>query len=118
MRARFLLRPFSMKDLEYRFRAILQPRMIRFDDARDALITNLTARISALRSRVQLTLAVLEAGSPLAVMERGFSMVLNSSTGKLVRSAADARPGDRLAIRPLTGKINAITEECYGEDQH
>ena len=110
-RARFLLHPFSIKDLEYRFRAILQPRLIRFDDAKEALVDNLSDRISGLRSRMELALAVLEAGSPHAVMERGFSVVVNRRTGRVIRRAEDAKAGDRLAIRPLKGTITAITEE-------
>jgi exodeoxyribonuclease VII large subunit len=115
-RYRLLLRPFSIEDLEYRFRAILQPRLVRFDDAKESLITNLSALVAELRRRLELVLAVLEAGSPLAVMERGFSLVTNSRTGKIVRYAEDAKPGDRLNIRPLKGKITAVTEECYGEN--
>jgi exodeoxyribonuclease VII large subunit len=114
-RARLLLRPFSTEDLEYRFRAILQPRLIRFDDAKEALINNLSAFVAERRGRLELALAVLEASSPLAAMERGFSMVTNARTGKIVKSFGDSRPGDRLEIRPLKGKIITITEECYGE---
>jgi exodeoxyribonuclease VII large subunit len=109
-KARLLLKPFSLDDLEYRFRAILQPRLIRFDDAREALIRALSDRVSAGRRRLELASATLEAGSPLSVMERGFSVVLNKRTGKIIRTAEDARPGDRLGIRPLTGMITAITE--------
>jgi exodeoxyribonuclease VII large subunit len=116
-KARLLLRPFGTEDLEYRFRAILQPRLIRLDDAKEALIDNLTALVADRRARLGMVRAVLSAGSPLAIMERGFSMVLNERTGKMVRHSGDARPGDRLKIRPLTGAITAITEECYGENQ-
>jgi exodeoxyribonuclease VII large subunit len=115
-KARLLLRPFSIADMEYRFRAILQPRLIRFDDAKEALLNNLNFLVNALRGRLELASAVLKAGSPLAVMERGFSMVLNAQTGKVVRYAENVSPGDRLIIRPLKGKITAITEECDGED--
>jgi exodeoxyribonuclease VII large subunit len=114
-RARLLLRPFGTEDLEYRFRALLQPRLIRLDDAKDALIDNLSAVVAGRRSRLEMAVAVLEAGSPLAVMERGFSMVTNTRTGAIVRNSGDARSGDRLEIRPLAGTITAITEECYGE---
>ncbi|MDR0289710.1 MAG: exodeoxyribonuclease VII large subunit [Treponema sp.] len=113
-RARLLLRPFGTEDLEYRFRAILQPRLIRLDDAKEALIENLSAIVAGRRSRLEMALAVLEAGSPLAVMERGFSVVTNARTGKIVKHSGDARPGDRLEIRPLAGNITAITEESYG----
>jgi exodeoxyribonuclease VII large subunit len=115
-RARLLLRPFSAEDLEYRFRAILQPRLIRFDDAKEALIANLAALVENRRKRLELAVTALEARSPLAIMERGFSMVINERTGAVVRKAGHARPGDRLKIRPLTGTLTAITEECYGEN--
>jgi exodeoxyribonuclease VII large subunit len=115
-KAQLLLRPFGAEELEYRFRAILQPRLIRLDDAKDALINNLSALVEGARSRVELALAVLEAGSPLAAMERGFSIVTNTRTGMMIRGSGDVRSGDRLCIRPLKGKITAITEECYGED--
>ncbi|MDR2717197.1 MAG: exodeoxyribonuclease VII large subunit [Treponema sp.] len=116
-KARLLLRPFRVEDLEYRFRAILQPRLIRLDDAKDALINNLSVFVAGRRRRLELALAVLEAGSPLAVMERGFSVVTNTRTGMIVRHSGDARPGDRLKIRPLKGTITAVTEECYGENR-
>jgi exodeoxyribonuclease VII large subunit len=115
-RARLLLRPFSVEDLEYRFRAILQPRLIRFDDAKEALIANLADLVEDRRKRLELAVTALEACSPLAIMERGFAMVLNARTGEVVRKSGDARPGDRLKIRPLTGTITAVTEECYGEN--
>jgi exodeoxyribonuclease VII large subunit len=115
-RARLLLRPFSAEDLEYRFRAILQPRLIRFDDAKEALVANLADLVEDRRKRLELAATALEARSPLAIMERGFSMVLNTRTGAVVRKSGDARPGDRLKIRPLTGTLTAITEECYGEN--
>jgi exodeoxyribonuclease VII large subunit len=115
-KARLFLRPFRAEDLEYRFRAILQPRLIRLDDAKEALINNLSALVSDRRKRVELALAVLEAGSPLSVMERGFSVVTNARTGRIVKHSGDARVGDRLEIRPLKGTITAVTEECYGEN--
>jgi exodeoxyribonuclease VII large subunit len=113
-KARLLLRPFNAEDLEYRFRTILQPRLIRFDDAKESLVNNLSGLVAGLRSRQETALAVLEALSPLSIMERGFSVVMHAATGKVVRSGDDARPGDRLKIRPLKGSITAVTEECNG----
>ena len=110
-KARLLLRPFSLVDLEYRFRAILQPRLVRFDDAKETLVRNLSDHVAALRRRLELAAMALEAGSPLAIMERGLSVVMNSTTGKLIRRAEDAQRGDHLIIRPLKGTITAITEE-------
>ncbi|MDR0600903.1 MAG: exodeoxyribonuclease VII large subunit, partial [Treponema sp.] len=111
-RARLLIRPFSLEDLEYRFRSILQPRLVRFDDAREGLVTALQGRVRELRRRLELMSASLEAASPLAVLERGFSVVTVKAGGKnrLVRRAADVRPGDSLVIRPREGIITAVAE--------
>jgi len=113
-KAKLLLRPFNTGDLEYRFRSILQPRLVRFDDAKENLVESMADLVAGLRKRHELALAVLEAGNPLAVMERGFSVVVNRRTGSVVRSGNDALAGDRLDIRPLHGTITAVTEECYG----
>jgi exodeoxyribonuclease VII large subunit len=107
---RLLAKPFRLDDLEYRFRAILQPRLVRFDDAKEALLIALSERIAELRQRLNLALRSLEAGSPQAILERGFSVVTNEKTGKLVRSAKDVQSGERLSIRPLEGIITATTE--------
>jgi exodeoxyribonuclease VII large subunit len=109
-RARLLIKPFSLEDLEYRFRAILQPRLVRFDDAKEGLLGALSGRIEELRRRMELALRGLEAGSPRAILERGFSLVVSGKTGKLVRRAAEVKAGDRLSIRPLEGIITAVTE--------
>jgi exonuclease VII large subunit len=44
-------------------------------------------------------------------MERGFSVVLNGRTGKVLRRAEETKPGDRLTIRPLEGIVVAETKE-------
>jgi len=110
-RARLLLKPFDLRDLEYRFRAILQPRLIRLDDAKDALISAISDRKENLRTRIALAVAVIGAASPLSAMERGFSVVTDSN-GKLVRDSNKVKKGERLFIQPLKGKINAIVESC------
>jgi exodeoxyribonuclease VII large subunit len=109
-RARLLLKPFDPQDLEYRFRSILQPRLVRFDDAKEALIKAVSDRSAQLRGRIELASAVMEAGSPLAAMERGFSVVTDSK-GKVIRNSANVKKGDMLSIRPLKGLIHAVVED-------
>jgi exodeoxyribonuclease VII large subunit len=115
-RARLLVKPFSLEDLEYRFRAILQPRLVRFDDAKEALLEALEKRIAALRRRLELALRGLEAGSPQAILDRGFSVVLHGKTGKAVRSFDEVKPGDPLIIRPRIGLITARTEGVHKQE--
>jgi exodeoxyribonuclease VII large subunit len=115
-RARLLVKPFSTEDLEYRFRAILQPRLVRFDDAKEALIEALGDRIADLRRRMELARRGLEAANPQAVLERGFSVVLHGKTGKAVRRFDEVKPGDPLIIRPREGLITARTEEIRKQE--
>ena len=109
-KTRLLLKVFDPHDLEFRFRSILQPRLIRLDDAKEDLIKAITEKHAFLRSRLELASAIVEAGSPLAAMERGFSVVTDSA-GKIVRNAAEVKKGDKLNIRPLKGEIIAVTED-------
>jgi exodeoxyribonuclease VII large subunit len=109
-RARLLAKPFGLEDLEYRFRAILQPRLIRLDDAKEGLLESLSGRLSDLRRRLELAAAVLEAGSPLAILERGFAVVTRETNGEVLRRAAQTAAGDRLRIRLMEGTVQARTE--------
>jgi exodeoxyribonuclease VII large subunit len=110
-RTRLLAKPFSPGDLEYRFRGILQPRLLRFDDAKEGLVEGLRDKTRELRRRLELTRAGLEAASPLAILERGFSVTTNRRTGKVLRRAGEIRAGDPLCIRLLEGRIAAVAEE-------
>jgi exodeoxyribonuclease VII large subunit len=113
-RIRLLARPFALADLEYRFRSILQPRLMRFDDAKDSLIENMEEKTTELRRRLDLARTGLEAASPLAILDRGYSVVMPLRGGKpgpAIRRAADVKPGDTLVIRPLEGIITAIAEK-------
>jgi exodeoxyribonuclease VII large subunit len=110
-RIRLLAKPFSLEDLEYRFRGILQPRLLRFDDAKEALVGGLQDKTGVLRRRLELVRAGLEAANPLAILGRGFSVTTSRRTGKVLRRAADVRAGDRLSIRLLEGRVAAAAEE-------
>ena len=113
-RIRLLAKPFAAEDLEYRFRSLLQPHLMRFDQARDSLLENMQERTMELRQRLNLARTGLEAASPLAALERGFSVVMplrNGNTGPAIRKASDVKPGDILVIRPMEGLITALAEK-------
>ena len=113
-RIRLMAKPFAAEDLEYRFRSILQPRLMRLDDARDTLLENIRERTTELRRRLDLARTGLEAASPLSVLERGFSIVMplrNGKSGPVIRRAEDVKPGEHLIIKPMEGTITALTEK-------
>jgi len=115
-RLRLLSRPFKAEDLEYRFQSILQPNLLRFDQARDALLENMQEKTMENRMRLTLAKTSLEAASPLAVLQRGFSLVSferDGVSGKAIRSAGEVKSGDRLIIRPLEGLITAEVQKIH-----
>ena len=116
-KARLLTKPFGAEDMEYRFRAILQPRLVRLDDAKEALFQSVRERVAKLRRRLERAALNLEAASPRSIMERGFSVVILERTGRVARDSADVQPGDRLIIRPLNGAITAIAETIERVEQ-
>ncbi|HEY3081873.1 MAG TPA: exodeoxyribonuclease VII large subunit [Chloroflexota bacterium] len=52
--------------------------------------------------------AQLAALSPQAVLDRGFAIVRHGRSGGVVRSAAEVRPGEQLAIRVADGAFDAL----------
>ena len=109
------IKPFNPQDLEYRFRTILQPVLVRFDDAKETLLANLSEKMDDLKHRLELAVISLEAGSPVKILERGYSVVTlvqdGKSEGKVVHNSHDVKKGDRLLIRPLEGLIHAEVED-------
>ncbi|WP_304223742.1 exodeoxyribonuclease VII large subunit [Gracilinema caldarium] len=109
-RAHLLLKPFAPEHLELRFRAILQPRLVRFDDAKETLLLAMKDRLAETKRRLELATNTLEGASPLAILERGYAVVLDEQSGKIIRRASDLEPGQLLQIRPMEGRFTARTE--------
>ena len=53
--------------------------------------------------------ATLQALSPLEVMARGYSVTFRRGDGHLVRSAADVKVGDAIAVRLLTAGCTTLS---------
>jgi exodeoxyribonuclease VII large subunit len=106
-KARLLIKPFSMDDLERRFRLILQPRLQRFDDANEMLLNGINELIKNRRTRLAFAKTKLESANPHIVLERGYSVVTVAATGKTLKKANEVHKGEELIIRPLEGEVRA-----------
>jgi exodeoxyribonuclease VII large subunit len=51
----------------------------------------------------------LHALSPLAILERGYALVFDAS-GKLLKDAKKAKPGDEISARLAKGTVNATVK--------
>lgn len=110
---RLLIRAFNADSLEIRFRAIQQPLLNRFDNAKQNLVKNMNERIKDLRVRIKNCTAVLESSSPEAIFKRGYSMV-RTKDGTVVRSASQVAQGELVEITPAEGHITAKVEKIDG----
>ncbi len=106
-RVRFLAKTFSPQEMEYRFRAILQPRLVLFDDVKEHLLDSFAERVTDARKRLELAKRTFEAADPNLILEKGYSIVTNTETKRIVRGAEDVETGDTLIIKPLKGEFKA-----------
>ena len=76
-------------------------------EAADQCIERLSrTTISARATQLQHASARLQALSPLAVLSRGYALVYGPD-GKLLRSAAETKPGDAIRARLASGSVDA-----------
>ena len=64
-------------------------------------------RLQQLNDRLLKSAAGLRLLSPQQVLERGYSITLDASTGRVIRTAADVEPGQSLTTRLAAGQIES-----------
>jgi exodeoxyribonuclease VII large subunit len=117
-RMRLLVNAFTPESMEMRFRSIEQPLLMRFDDAKVALLDNMKTLVDAYRLRIDNTVRDLVSANPKTILARGYAMVRNAETGRIIRSNRDTALGASIEIIPAEGKITANvtqTEERTNE---
>jgi exodeoxyribonuclease VII large subunit len=104
------LRFVSQRPCLARPREVVDTRRQRVDDLNDSLTTATAHALREARARVAVLSGRLDALSPLRVMGRGYAAVEKLPERRLVRAAAEAAPGDRIAIRFHDGTLNTRVE--------
>ena len=110
-RTRLMLKGFNPDSLEIRFRAIQQPLLNRFENAKSALNQNIKDKIRDARTIIAQHKTILENASPDTIFARGYSMVIDKATGKVVRNAAMLSKNSEIEITPASGKISAVVTD-------
>jgi exodeoxyribonuclease VII large subunit len=84
----------------------LQALAARQDALEVRLRTAMQARLDRAGTRFGLATRALHAVSPLATLDRGYS-ILQRTDGRVVRAAADVQPGDEVQARTAAGRVVA-----------
>ncbi len=108
---KLIVKNFDPQNLELQVRTIEQPLLSRFDNAKDALFQNIIQKIRDTRQRIDNCVTVLENASPQTILDRGYSMVRNKETKKIIRTNLDIEIGNEIEIIPAKGKITAKVEK-------
>ena len=102
-----MIKQFSSENMENRFRTIEQPLLFRFDSAKEALLSGMDERLKDTRNHIEKLVNILEASNPKLILAKGYSMVRDKATGKIIRGIKDTSVGSEIEIIPANGTISA-----------
>lgn len=108
---KLMVKSFSPENMETRFRSIEQPLLYRFDCAKEDLLNGMSDRLKETRIHIEKMRTILEASNPQLILEKGYSMVRDKETGKIIRGIEDTKIGAQIEIIPAKGKITATVVE-------
>ena len=97
--------------LARRPQVLLERDRRRLIDIQRRFAAAVTRHRDRLQSRSDRAVQSLRLLSPLQVLERGYSLTFDSSTGQLVRRVEGLRPGQRLQTRLATGVVDSVVEQ-------
>ncbi len=86
------------------------------DDLRQSMSSLVADRLKSTRSAWMLLDRQLENLSPLAILDRGYSIVTTSGEKRIVRDAKVLSPGDTFAVRFARGSVTATTDTVGQEN--
>ncbi len=65
-------------------------------------------RLQVARNRLSLAAGQLHTVSPLATLERGYAIVQDASTGRVIRNAQQTKAGDSITAKLAQGSVEAV----------
>ncbi len=108
--ARSVLARFEPEAIDGRFMRLLHPMLRGLDEAKAIIENGMRKRLVAERHRLELALGRIEASSPEAILERGYSIV-RDERGAPIRNAQAVERGAKVAIQFSKGSATARVEE-------
>jgi exodeoxyribonuclease VII large subunit len=111
------LRALAERPCLARPRDMVEERRQRLDDRSAGMRRAMLDRLKEERSRMAVLIGRLDALSPLRVMGRGYAAVEKLPERRVLRAAAEAQPGDRVAIRFHDGTLSTRVESVERNEE-
>ncbi len=89
---------------------LVHDKMQYVDEIENHLQRAIKIKTDSVQNQINQLSLSLEALSPLAVLQRGYSITTNAKTGKSVRAVKDVKPGDELRTRLVEGEVVSRVE--------
>lgn len=90
--------------------AVVERSVSRLANLRQRLNMSARETVSAASHRLELAMRGLHSVSPLATLDRGYAIVEDASSGKVLLNASDATPGDDIRARLAQGELIATVK--------
>ncbi len=87
----------------------------RLTHASDALRNRIRRLLDNRRHRLNLGARALDAVSPLATLGRGYAIVSDTATGRVVTAAKQLEPGGKIDARLAEGRVTATVDELHDD---
>jgi exodeoxyribonuclease VII large subunit len=97
-------------------RAEVASRRGRLAMAGEILVRAVAGRLRRLREETGSLEGLLTTLSPLAVLERGYAICQDESTGAIIRAASDVMIGDPVGVRLARGRLEARVTRTENDD--
>jgi exodeoxyribonuclease VII large subunit len=95
----------------------VQRSVSRVGALRQRLETAAGGAVTRATQRLRLAARALDSVSPLATLERGYSIVTDAKTGRILTNVSDVEPGTNIAARLSSGSLEAtVTRTTDGPD--
>ena len=95
---------------------VVQRVIGRHDALRQRLIVAGQQQIERRDQRLRLAARALDSVSPLATLDRGYAIVSDASTGRVLTDATGVEPGRTITARLATGKLEATVTRSTTRD--
>jgi exodeoxyribonuclease VII large subunit len=99
---------------EYVVRAVSEGKA-RCDELKGRMVRSMRNVLQASRNAAENLAAQLDSLSPLAVLERGYSITMRQDSGKVITDASSVTTGDDLRIRLYRGELSCRVTEMDEE---
>ncbi len=90
--------------------AMLERSISRLAAVNQRLSTAVRGAVAGVSHRLELAMRGLHSVSPLATLERGYAIVEEATTGKVLLSPSDVSPGDEIRARLAHGELIATVK--------